>query len=45
VPADADEATMMAAATGVESVAQALAGKALVKTVVVPGRMVNLVVK
>ena len=45
VPADADETRMMEAANQVDSVAQALAGKTIVKTVVVPGRMVNLVVK
>ena len=43
VAPDADEATVLAAATA--AVQDALAGKTLVKKIVVPGRLVNLVVK
>ena len=45
VAADAGEDTMLAAAKGNEKVAQYLVGKSIVKEIVVPGRMVNLVVK
>jgi leucyl-tRNA synthetase len=43
VAPDADEATILAAATA--AVQDALAGKTIVKKIVVPKRMVNLVVK
>jgi leucyl-tRNA synthetase len=45
VPADADEATIEAAARADEKVAANLAGKQIVKTLVVRGRLVNFVVK
>jgi leucyl-tRNA synthetase len=45
VALDAGEDTLLEMARGVESVAAALEGKTIVKTVVVPGRMVNIVVK
>jgi leucyl-tRNA synthetase len=45
VPADTDRNTLEAAARGDSRVAELLAGKTIVKVVVVPGRMVNFVVK
>ena len=45
VPADADKAALEAAARGDAKVAEMLAGKTVLKTIVVPGRMVNFVVK
>lgn len=42
---DADQETLLEMARAIESVALALEGKTIVKTVVVPGRMVNIVVK
>jgi leucyl-tRNA synthetase len=45
VAPDAAEELLLELATGVDSVAAALEGKTIVKTVVVPGRMVNIVVK
>ena len=45
VPADADKAALEAAARGDAKIAEMLAGKTVVKTIVVPGRMVNFVVK
>jgi leucyl-tRNA synthetase len=45
VPADADEAAIEAAARAEEKVAANLAGKQIVKTLVVRGRLVNFVVK
>jgi leucyl-tRNA synthetase len=45
VAADADGAAMEAAARADEKVQSRIAGKTLVKAVVVPGKMVNLVVK
>jgi leucyl-tRNA synthetase len=45
VAADADQATIIAAARTDEKVAAALEGMATVKEIVVPGRLVNLVVK
>jgi leucyl-tRNA synthetase len=45
VPADADGAALEAAARADERIAELLAGKQVVKSVVVPGRMVNFVVK
>jgi leucyl-tRNA synthetase len=45
VALDAGEDTLLEMARGVESVAASLEGKTIVKTVVVPGRMVNIVVK
>jgi leucyl-tRNA synthetase len=45
VPSDADKAALEAAARGDAKVAEMLAGKTVVKTIVVPGRMVNFVVK
>ena len=45
VPADADQAALEAAARGDPKIAELLAGKTVVKTIVVPGRMVNFVVK
>ena len=45
VPAGADQATLEAAARSDEKVAAQLEGKTVVKAIVVPGRMVNFVVK
>jgi leucyl-tRNA synthetase len=45
VPADSDQARLEAAAMADERIAELLAGKQLVKAVVVPGRLVNFVVK
>jgi leucyl-tRNA synthetase len=45
VPADADQATALAAARADDKVAPYLEGKTIVKEVVVPGRLVNFVVK
>jgi leucyl-tRNA synthetase len=45
VAADADEETMKAAALADEKVAARIAGKTVVKTIVVKGKLVNLVVK
>ena len=45
VAAGADQAAMEAAARADEKIAELLAGKTIVKTIVVPGKMVNFVVK
>ena len=45
VPVGADKAATETAARGNERIAAFLAGKTVVKTIVVPGRMVNFVVK
>ena len=45
VPADADQAAVLAIAKADEKVAGQIDGKQLVKEIVVPGRLVNLVVK
>ena len=45
VPADADAAALEAAARANPRVVELLEGKTIVKTIVVPGRMVNFVVK
>ncbi|HVA49335.1 MAG TPA: leucine--tRNA ligase [Pirellulales bacterium] len=45
VPADADEAAHEAAARSDGKIAQQLAGKTIVKKIIVPGRMINFVVK
>ncbi|SDM01472.1 leucyl-tRNA synthetase [Corynebacterium mycetoides] len=45
VPADADQKAIEAAALADARVAELIDGKNVVKTIVVPGRMVNLVVK
>ena len=45
VAAGADQAALEAAARADEKIAELLAGKTIVKTIVVPGRMVNFVVK
>ena len=45
VPADADQAALEAAARADPKIAELLAGKTVVKVIVVPGRMVNFVVK
>jgi leucyl-tRNA synthetase len=45
VAADADGAAMEAAARADEKVKARIAGKTVVKAIVVPGKMVNLVVK
>jgi leucyl-tRNA synthetase len=45
VPADADQAAIQCAAEADETIAKQLAGKSVVKVVVVPGRLVNFVVK
>ena len=45
VPAGSDQATIVAAARADASIAELLAGKEIVKTIVVPGKLVNFVVK
>ena len=45
VPAGSDQAALEAAARADEKVAELLAGKTIVKVIVVPGRLVNFVVK
>jgi leucyl-tRNA synthetase len=45
VPAGSDKAALEAAARGDAHVAEWLAGKQVVKVIVVPGRMVNFVAK
>jgi len=45
VPAEADEASVLEAALAEPKVAAALEGKTIVKKIVVPGRLVNVVVK
>jgi leucyl-tRNA synthetase len=45
VPADADQQTIQQAAESDEAVAKNLIGKTVVKVIVVPGRLVNFVVK
>ncbi len=45
VPKDADQATIEAAARGVEAIAQQLSGKTVVKVVYVAGKLLNIVVK
>lgn len=45
VPADADQAAILAAAKADPKISEQIAGKEMVKEIVVPGRLVNLVVK
>jgi leucyl-tRNA synthetase len=45
VPAGSDQAAIEAAARADEHVAKLVAGKTIVKVIVVPGRLVNFVVK
>jgi len=45
VPPDADQAALEAAARADEKIAEQLAGKTVVKVIIVPGRLVNFVVK
>lgn len=45
VPKDASKEDIEAAAKAVEKVAESLAGKTIVKSIVVPGKLVNFVVK
>jgi leucyl-tRNA synthetase len=45
VPPDADEATVLEVAQGDDRISKLLDGKQIVKSIVVPGRLVNLVVK
>ncbi|HEY9900267.1 MAG TPA: leucine--tRNA ligase [Pantanalinema sp.] len=45
VPADADQASILGLAKQVDGIPEQLAGKAIVKEIVVPGRLVNLVIK
>lgn len=45
VSPDADEATHLAAALALDNVIAALEGRAPTKTIVIPGRTVNIVVK
>lgn len=45
VAPDADEATVLDAAKSDERIAAAIDGKTIVKSIVVPGRLVNLVIK
>ena len=44
-PADADQQATLALAKADPRIAELLAGKSIVKEIVVPGRMVNLVIK
>ncbi|HZL88704.1 MAG TPA: leucine--tRNA ligase [Pirellulaceae bacterium] len=45
VPADSDQETIVTAAKADARIAELLAGKEIVKTIVVPGKLVNFVVK
>jgi leucyl-tRNA synthetase len=45
VPAGSDQATLIAAARAEARIAELLSGKEVVKTIVVPGKLVNFVVK
>ncbi|MGI8980598.1 MAG: leucine--tRNA ligase [Pirellulaceae bacterium] len=45
VPAGSDQATLIAAARAEPRIAELLSGKEVVKTIVVPGKLVNFVVK
>ena len=45
VPAEADNAALESAARSEPKIAELLSGKTVVKAIVVPGRMVNFVVK
>lgn len=45
VPADSDQAAIEAAAKADPKIAEQLAGKTVVKTIVVPGKLINFVVK
>jgi leucyl-tRNA synthetase len=45
VPAGSDQAALIAAARADARIAELLAGKEVVKTIVVPGKLVNFVVK
>ena len=45
VPAEADADTMVAIATADPRIVELLEGKTIVKTIAVPGRMVNFVVR
>jgi len=45
VPADAGEATVLVAAKKDSKIADYIAGKTIVKEIVIPGRLVNIVVK
>jgi leucyl-tRNA synthetase len=45
VPANLDQTELEAAAKADEKIAALLQGKQIVKTIVVPGRLVNFVVK
>ncbi|MCA9022225.1 MAG: hypothetical protein KDA74_18880, partial [Planctomycetaceae bacterium] len=45
VAADADQATMQQTAEQDETIAQHLEGKTIVKAIVIPGRLINFVVK
>jgi len=45
VPAEADRAAMEAAARADQRIAQLLEGKQVARVIVVPGRLVNIVVK
>jgi leucyl-tRNA synthetase len=45
VPAGSDQATLIAAARGDARISELLTGKEVVKTIVVPGKLVNFVVK
>jgi leucyl-tRNA synthetase len=45
VPADSDQATIVAAAKADAKISELLAGKTIVKEIVVPGKLVNFVVK
>ena len=45
VPAAADRDTLAAAAKSNPRIAELIAGKTIVKEIIIPGRLVNLVVK
>jgi leucyl-tRNA synthetase len=45
VPADSDQDTILATAQADPRISELLAGKTIVKSIVVPGKLVNFVVK
>jgi leucyl-tRNA synthetase len=45
VPVDSDQKALITAARADERIAELLAGKQIVKEIVVPGRLVNFVIK
>ena len=45
IPADSDEAAALAAARAHERISEQLAGKTIIKEIVVPGRLVSFVIR